>query len=57
MQSETDLKSTILSQLRTISTSNQWSVLSGILTKLNKKLSEPLTEEELGTFIQTVPKN
>lgn len=45
----------IIEELRTITTSNQWSLLDKVLTKLNKKLPEPITARELGTFLQEIP--
>ena len=39
MQPETTLNTDIGRELRQISTSHQWSLLSGVHKKLNKKLS------------------
>ena len=45
----------VIEELRKINTSNQWSLLDIIGTKLNKKLPESLTTHQLVTLLQGIP--
>ena len=54
MQPETNTTNVIAQELAKINTSNQWSLLPAILTKLNKRLPEPIKSEELETFLKSI---
>mmetsp|Transcript_18944 Transcript_18944/g.19062 ORF Transcript_18944/g.19062 Transcript_18944/m.19062 type:complete len:159 (-) Transcript_18944:105-581(-) len=54
-EEQADISDEIIEILRSTSTNNQWSLLARVHVKINKKLSKPLTVQQLDIFLQNIP--